>query len=115
MTTPDGRHPAIAASRVIGTAVHNTSGEKIGRVEDVMLDKHSSSILFAVVGLGGKLHAIPWSALDYSEAAGGYVVPFSREQLAAGPAHDIELLTGRDGHAVRDASYGYYKVDPYWS
>ena len=119
-TTPSGHTNAITASRVIGTAVYNTAGDRIGTIEDVMLEKMSNDIMFAVIGFGGflgigeKYHAIPWSVLDYNEDHGGYVVPFTEEQLKAAPAHSINELTGDGGQAARDASYDYYKVTPYW-
>ncbi|QDB99589.1 MULTISPECIES: PRC-barrel domain-containing protein [Phyllobacteriaceae] len=120
MTTPTGHTEAIAASRVIGTSVYNTAGESIGEIEDVMLDKMSNGIMFAVVGFGGflgmgeKYHAVPWSTLDYDKDRGGYVVPFSKEQLKAAPAHSINELTAGDGETARDESYSYYGVQPYW-
>ena len=120
MTTHTGHTNAIAASRVIGTDVYNNTGQKIGVIEDVMLEKMSNGIMFAVIGFGGflgvgeKFHAIPWSTLDYDEDKGGYVVPFTKEQLEAAPAYSINDLTTGDGTAARDASYEYYKVDPYW-
>jgi hypothetical protein len=55
MTTPSGHTTAIRAKKVIGTKVQDTSGRKIGEVEDVMLDKQSNSIMFAVIGFGGFL------------------------------------------------------------
>ena len=120
MTTQTGHTEAIAASRVIGTTVYNTAGENIGEIEDVMLDKLSNGIMFAVIGFGGflgiseKYHAIPWASLDYDEDRGGYVVPFSEDQLKAAPSYSINELTGSDGEAARDASYNYYNVQPYW-
>ncbi len=120
MPTPSGHTDAIAASRVIGTAVYNTAGENIGTIEDVMLEKTSNGIMFAVIGFGGflgigeKYHAVPWSVLDYEPDRGGYVAPFTKEQLKAAPAHTIDELTGDDGEAARDQSYQYYTVDPYW-
>jgi sporulation protein YlmC with PRC-barrel domain len=120
MATATGHTEAIQASRVIGTDVYNTEGQHIGTIEDVMLDKTTNSIMFAVIGFGGflgigeKYHAIPWSTLDYEPHRGGYVVPFTREQLKAAPVHDINELTGADGYKARDASYSYYKVRPYW-
>ncbi len=118
--TPSGHTNAITASRVIGTAVYNTAGDRIGSIEDVMLEKMSNGIMFAVIGFGGflrigeKYHAVPWSTLDYDEGKGGYVVPFTREQLEAAPSYSIDDLTNSDGTAARDASFQYYKVDPYW-
>ena len=120
MPTATGHTDAITASRVMGTNVYNTAGESIGSIEDVMLDKTSNSIMFAVIGFGGflgigeKYHAVPWSVLDYDVDRGGYVVPFSREQLEAAPVYSVNELTGSDGKMARDASYDYYKVDPYW-
>ncbi|PSH69357.1 photosystem reaction center subunit H [Phyllobacterium brassicacearum] len=117
MPTKSGHTTAIRASRVIGTNVYNGTGDKVGEIEDVMLDKTADNIMFAVVGFGGflgvgeKYHAIPWKLLDYDENAGGYVVPFTKEQLEQAPAHGITELTENDGRRVRDMSFSYYKVD----
>ena len=111
MTTYTGHTDAIPASRVIGTSVYNTAGESIGTIEDVMLDKTSNGIMFAVIGFGGflgigeKYHAIPWSLLDYDPNQGGYVVPFTKDQLKGAPAYSIDELTRADGKTARDASF----------
>jgi sporulation protein YlmC with PRC-barrel domain len=120
MATPTGHTDAIRASRVIGTAVYNRNGEHIGTIEDIVLEKMSNNIMFAVIGFGGFLgigesyHSIPWSVLDYEKSYGGYVVPFTREQLEAAPHDSIDELTRGDGTGVRDKSYEYYNVPPYW-
>lgn len=120
MTTQTGHTDAIRASRVIGTSIYNTEGTSIGSIEDVMLDKTSNGIMFAVIGFGGflgmgeKYHAVPWSTLDYDPDQGGYVVPFTKDQLKAAPAYSIDELTGSDGETARNASFDYYKVEPYW-
>lgn len=85
-TTPSGHTSAIRANTEIGTGVLNLAGENIGKVEDVVLDKLSSKMPFAVAGFGGflgmaeKYHPIHWSALDYDEARQAYdqqQVPYS--------------------------------------
>jgi sporulation protein YlmC with PRC-barrel domain len=106
MTTASGHTSAIRAKKVIGTTVTHSAGEKIGQVEDIVLDKTSNSIVFAVVGFGGflgmneKYHPVPWSALDYDEVENSYVVPFTKEQLQAAPADSIDKLTKADGAAA---------------
>src|SRR3954470_4586095 len=50
MTTSSGHTTAILASRVKGTSVYNGQGDKIGTVEDVVLDKQSNRIMFAALG-----------------------------------------------------------------
>lgn len=117
MPTNTGHTTAIRASRVIGTNVYNTAGEKMGEIEDVMLDKTSDKIMFAVIGFGGflgigeKYHAVPWALLDYDKENGGYSVSFTRQQLEQAPVHSITELTENDGRKVRDMSFSYYKVD----
>ncbi len=119
MPTTSGHTSAIRASKVIGSNVFNTTGEKIGKVEDVVLDKTSSNILFAVVGFGGflgmneKFHPLPWSTLDYEKRKEGYVVNVTKEQLEAAPSDAIDQLTKGDAQ-MRNDVYDYYKAPRYW-
>ena len=121
MPTATGHTTAIRASQVIGTALYNTSGEEIGKVEDIVLDKTRNDIMFAVVSVGGitttshSYHALPWVVLDYNEASGGYVARFTTGQIANGPAVSVvSELTKNDGAVARDAAYRHYKVDKDW-
>jgi sporulation protein YlmC with PRC-barrel domain len=120
MATASGHTSAIRAKKVLGTNVKDASGKKIGEIEDVVLDKQSNSILFAVVGFGGflgmaeKFHPIPWASLDYDPGEGSYVVNYTKEQLQAAPAGSIDELTRDDGVAFRDRAYDYYKAPRYW-
>lgn len=118
MPTPSGHTSAILASKVKGTAVYDTAGDKVGHVEDVVLDKLSNGIMFAAVGFGGvmgmgeKYAPVPWSVLDYSEDKNGYVVPMTKEELQKAPAYELKDLLQGDGQAgkVRDMSFDYFKV-----
>ena len=120
MTTASGHTSAIRAKRVIGTDVKDTAGTTIGKIEDIMLDKESSNIMYAVVGFGGflgigeKFHPVPWTQLDYNKDEGAYVVPYSKAQLQAAPADSLDALTQGDGGAFRDRAFEYYKEKPYW-
>ena len=119
MTTASGHTSAIRAKKVIGTAVKDKSGSKIGVIEDVVLDKESNNIMFAVVGFGGflgmneKYHPVPWETLDYDETEGAYLVNYSKAQLEAAPAGSIEELTRDDG-GFRERTYEYYKAPRTW-
>jgi sporulation protein YlmC with PRC-barrel domain len=115
-----GHTSAIRARKLIGTDVKDTSGNTIGKVEDIMLDKQSSNIMYAVVGFGGflgmgeKYHPVPRSQLDYNKNDGAYVVPYTKDQLKSAPADSLDALTRDDGMAYRDRAYEYYRVKPYW-
>jgi len=122
MTTATGHTSAILASRVKGTSVYNTTGDKIGTVEDIVLDKQSNQIMFAALGFGGilgmgeKYYPVPWSLLDYSEDKGGYVVPLNKDTLDKAPAYELKDLTKHDGSLgdIRTRTYDYYKVSRDW-
>jgi sporulation protein YlmC with PRC-barrel domain len=120
MATSSTGAAAIRAKQVLGTSVRDPSGQKIGEVEDLALDRLSPTILFAIVGFGGflgmgeKYHAIPWMALDYDEEQRCYVVPFTKEQLRAAPADSMDALLQNGGVTYRDRAFDYYKVDRYW-
>jgi sporulation protein YlmC with PRC-barrel domain len=118
MPTASGHTTAIRASKVKGTNVYSMTGDKIGHVEDVILDKQSNTILFAALGFGGllgmgeKYAPVPWSVLDYNEDKNGYVIPMSEEDIKNAPAYDLSDLTKNDADLgqIRDRSYDYYKV-----
>jgi sporulation protein YlmC with PRC-barrel domain len=120
MTTASGHTNAIRAKKVIGTDVKDPTGKSIGKVEDILLEKQSNNIMYAVVGFGGflgvgeKYHPLPWSVLNYDEDEGAYIVNLTKEQLAAAPADSLDALTQGDGQGYRDRVYGYYKAERYW-
>jgi sporulation protein YlmC with PRC-barrel domain len=119
MPTASGHTTAIRARKVLGTSVKNVDGQRVGEIEDVVLDKLSDRIMFAIVGMGGflgigeKYHPLPWSLLHYDEDADAYVVPFTKDQLMAAPAHTIQELTRGDGVAAfRNRAVEYYGQFP---
>jgi sporulation protein YlmC with PRC-barrel domain len=120
MATPTGHTSAIRAKKVLGTSVKSRGGDKIGKIEDIVLDKQSNNIMFAVVGFGGvlgageKFHPLPWATLDYDEKEDAYVVPYTEDQLKAAPSDTIGELTKNDGLGYRDRTYDYYKAERYW-
>jgi sporulation protein YlmC with PRC-barrel domain len=83
----------IAASKVNGTHVYNRQGDSLGSIHDVMLDKRTGQVSFAVMSFGGflgmgeKYHPVPWKKLTYSEQHGGYVVDLDKARLEAAPAY----------------------------
>ena len=45
----------IAAEKVEGTDVYNLQGEKLGTVDDIMIDKVSGKAIYALMSFGGFL------------------------------------------------------------
>jgi sporulation protein YlmC with PRC-barrel domain len=83
----------IAASKVTGTNVYNKEGKEIGSVQELMIDKRSGNISYAVVSFGGFLglgadhYPLPWKAFKYDMGLGGYVTDITPPQLKGAPSH----------------------------
>ena len=110
----------IASDRVEGTPVRRSSGDKIGTIERVMIDKVSGTVAYAVMSLGGFLglgedhHTIPWAALKYNTSLDAYEVNLTDDQLRDAPRRSGE---GRDPSFDRDWEehvHRYYNATPYW-
>lgn len=109
----------IAADKVEGTDVYNLQGEKLGTVDDIMLDKVTGKAIYAIMSFGGflgmgeKYHPLPWSTLKYDPGKEGYVVDLDKELLEGAPTYDM----AEDFRWTPD--YGrrvdkYYGAPTYW-
>src|SRR5258707_12823188 len=82
----------IAAHAVQGTSVYNTALERLGTVEDIMLDKVCGRIAYAVLrfggfpGIGDRHYPLPWGKLAYNDELSGYTVDVDRATLEGAPA-----------------------------
>jgi sporulation protein YlmC with PRC-barrel domain len=112
VTTSD----VISSDKVEGTSVYNPAGEKLGSIDDLMIDKRSGQIRYAVLEFGGFLgigtdrYPMPWNMLRYETSREGYVVPLDKAKLEKAPRYG-------DGKApVYDVEYGkrintYYGIN----
>lgn len=111
----------IAGSKVSGTSVYNPQGESLGSVEDVMIDKVSGKIAYAVLnfggflGMGGRHHPLPWSTLKYDTSLGGYVVNLDRRMLEGAPSYASDQDVSWEDQQWGRSVYDYYKAEPYWN
>ena len=105
----------IASDMVEGTPVYNKAGEKMGKILNFMVNKHSGQVEYAVMSFGGFLglgedhYPLPWKKLTYVVAQHGFVVDIDQPTLDKAPKH------GRGNEPVYDATYGtminsYYGV-----
>ena len=110
----------ISADKVEGTAVHNAAGEKLGTIDNIMIDKPSGKVAYAVLAFGGILgmgkdrRAIPWEVLQYDTGEGAYVINVDADRLKNAPAYEESRANWDDpawGRRIDD----YYEVKPSWT
>ncbi len=94
----DAPQRLILASKVIGLAIYDVDGERIGHIDDVAIDKRDGEIAYAIaavgdfLGLGGKYSPIPWSKLLYDPKKDGYAVQLTHDQLRKAPSYGKDEL-----------------------
>ena len=118
--TPDHQSETptmIAASKVNGTRVCNVAGESLGSIHDVMLDKQSGHVTYAVMSFGGflgigeKYHPLPWHQLTYNRTYDAYVVNLDKRILEKAPSYGTADVFDWSGHG-RDIDEYYSSREP---
>jgi sporulation protein YlmC with PRC-barrel domain len=106
----------ISSDRVEGTSVYNSVGDKLGSIDDLMIDKRSGQVRYAVLEFGGFLgmgtdrYPLPWNMLRYDVEREGYVVPLDKARLNEAPRYadsDVPEYTPDYARRVN----GYYGIE----
>jgi len=108
----------VSAASLSGERVLTRRGEIIGDVSELMLDVQRGRIAYVVVahggfmGLGERLHAIPWRALRIEGDC--LVLDAERATFLGAPGFDKEHWPSRPDAAWHHALHRHYRCRPYW-
>ena len=109
----------LRVTKLNDCTVKNLKGEKIGEIEDLVIDRDEGVVAYGVLSFGGflgigeKYHPLPWTSLKYDERQGGYVVNLDKSMLENAPSYDMDedfLWTPEYGRRVDK----YYNAPTYW-
>ena len=96
------RNGLISADRVAGTIVYDLSGQGLGDIHSIMIDKVSGKIAYVVVkfaddgNIGARFHPLPWHLLEYDTQLDGYRVDIAQGDLEGAPFYDHDEIGGFD-------------------
>ena len=116
----DYGHDFISSRRVEGTPVVSREGEKLGTIHSVMIGKRSGVVAYAVLefggfmGLGSKVHPVPWSLLTYDVDRDGYVVEMTKEQLVNAPTMTLDDTDRPIDREYQKEVSSYWGTMPWW-
>jgi sporulation protein YlmC with PRC-barrel domain len=91
----------IQASKIVGTKVKTQSGEEVGVVKDVVLDRSNGCMAYTVLAAGGggsrvtgqsKLVAVPWSVYTVSPDASYLTTTIERDRIYNGPVFEYSRI-----------------------
>jgi len=121
MANVSGPGPEImAADTLEGDAVVNLQGEELGTIHDIMLDVPHGRVAYAVLasggvlGMGAKLHAIPWSALTLDAQRKCFVLDVPKDRIESAPGFDKDHWPSMADQRWASEVHQYYGAAPYW-
>jgi len=112
----------IRGNTFIGANVENPQGQNLGDIKDVVIDRASGRIAYAVVSFGGflgmgeKLFAVPWGAFTQPKPdKETFVLDVDKERLKNAPGFDAHNWPQMASREWVTSLYSYYNVPPYWT
>jgi sporulation protein YlmC with PRC-barrel domain len=84
----------MGADTLIGDDVMNRAGENLGDIKEIMLDMNTGQVAYAVLAFGGlmgmgeKLFAVPWQAMQLDTVNKCFTLDIPKEQLQNAPGFD---------------------------
>jgi sporulation protein YlmC with PRC-barrel domain len=104
----------LSASTITGDEVCNMQDEKLGKIQDVMLDMSEGKIRYAVLasggflGMGDRLFAVPWKALKQDTANKRFMLDVDVERLKKAPGFDKDEWPNMADAAWNSTVESYY-------
>ncbi len=84
----------LSADTITGDEVCNMQDEKLGKIQDIMLDLTQGKIRYAVLssggflGMGDHLFAVPWRALKQDKENKRFIIDIDVERIKKAPGFD---------------------------
>ncbi len=109
------------ASKLIGTTVDNLQNEKLGKVENLLVDLPSGRVVAIVVssggflGMGDELSAIPPTALRFTTDRDTLQLDTSKEMLSSAPHFKANQWPEFSQPGYAGSVYRAYGVEPYFT
>ncbi len=117
MATASPTFNLISSERVEGTPVYDASGNKIGEIDHLMIDKVSGNVRYAVMSFGGFMglghshYPLPWNSLKYDTQREGYTTNVTEQQLKDAHEFSDDAFTSREWERRWHQHFG---TEPYW-
>lgn len=115
-----GGNVVKAKDEIIDLKVKNLAGDDLGKICEIMLDKATGQVAYAVLdsgsflGIGGKLFALPWSSIHYDNNKECFVLDVDKEQFKTAPGFDKGHWPDMTNRSWGESIAQYYGVKSYW-
>ena len=110
-----GYRRLLSAGTITGDDIYNFQDEKVGSVEEIMIDLEQGKVAYAVMaaggflGMGERYFAVPWPSLKVDEANKRLLLDVNKERLEQAEGFDKNNwpdMTSPEFKSRADRSFG---------
>lgn len=100
----------LTVTSIIGDEVQNRSGDKLGKINNMMIELSNGKIEYVVIELGGflgmgeKYFAVPFSLLEVDGKNEKFILDQTKEVLQAAPGFDKDHWPETNSHEFDNSS-----------
>jgi sporulation protein YlmC with PRC-barrel domain len=111
----------VQTSKIVGMKVKDSSGQEVGVVKDVVLDRNTGCMAYTVLSTGGtgtrvtggaKTVAVPWTVYTTTSDPSVMTVRVERDRVYNAPAFDYARIDEYSTSGYINNVYSYYGVAP---
>jgi len=114
-----GPGPALmGADTLLGEDVVNTEEDSLGDIKEIMIDMRTGQVAYAVLAFGGmlgmgeKLFAVPWQALQLDTVNKRFVLNVDKERLQSAPGFNPDAWPDMTDVGWAGQINTFYGTDP---
>lgn len=109
----------MKTGRLLGSTVKDRSGRQIGSLEEIVVDRLTGRVKFAIVELDHATSSstylpVPWSALTNLSNDRAVRVELAARRIADAPTVEADDLASLERRDVGVEVYSYYGLQPPW-
>lgn len=114
------RSPIVGAEALLGTAVVDSRGQRVGELLDILVDMHAGRVAYGVVALdhapewSQRLIAVPWNAMQRKDDGDSICVNAARDWIERAPSMRIETMNELLDREIAVFIHAYFGAKPYW-
>jgi sporulation protein YlmC with PRC-barrel domain len=111
----------VQTSKIVGVKVKDSSGQEVGVVKDVVLDRNTGCMAYTVLSTGGtgtrvsggaKTVVVPWTVYTTTSDPSVMTVRVERDRVYNAPAFDYARIDEYSSSGWINNVYSYYGVTP---
>ena len=105
----------LSAATITGDDVCNMQDDKLGKIQDIMLDLNDGTIRYAVLssggflGMGDHLFAVPWSALKLDQDNKRFLLDVDADRIKDAPGFDKDNWPNMADASWNSTIESYYR------